>query len=183
MQFRGKKELEEKPLLFSSELGREVEQFSLRQFIDVLEEPEEAVRDYLDTLVKKVVFEDIPQVYPVEFPEILLKIFKIIAANPGLLLDYHSLSSDLGIHEKTISQYVFYLEQAFLLKKIYNYSSNQLTSEKKSKKAYPSASSFCSADISKTMEALAVTQSQCNFFWRRTHEVDMVFVNQKNNPY
>lgn len=174
LQFRGKKELLENPSLFAAELGREVEHFALRQFIDVLEEPEESVRDYLDTLVRKVIFEDIPRVYPVEQPQLLLKIFKIIASNPGLLLDYHNLSSDLGVNEKTLSNYVYYLEQAFLLKKIYNYSPNQLTSEKRLKKVYPPASSFCEAEPTRIMEALAVTQTECRFFWRRTHEVDMV---------
>lgn len=178
LQFRGKKELLVKPDLFALELGRQVEQFALRQFIDVLEEPEEYVRDYLDTLAKKVVFEDIPQVYPVEQPQVLLKIFKIISANPGLLLDYHNLSSDLGIDQRTISNYIFYLEQAFLLKKLYNYSPNQLTSEKKLKKVYSLASSFSVADLSKIMEAVAVTQSKCQFFWRRTHEVDMIILEQ-----
>lgn len=178
LQFRGKREFLGKPSLFSSELARELEHFSLRQFIDVLEEPEESVRDYLDTLIKKVVFEDIPQVYPVEQPQFLLKIFQIIASNPGLLLDYHNLSSDLGINERTLSNYVYYLEQAFLLKKIYNYSPNQLTSEKRLKKVYPLASSFAKAEIPRIMEALAVTQTKCQFFWRRTHEVDIIFLQQ-----
>ena len=176
LRFRGKGELAEKQALFASQLGKELEQFALRPFINILNEPAESASEYLNTLLRKVVFEDIPQVYPVEQPQMLLKIFQIIASNPGMLLDYRSLSSDISMNEKTLSNYVHYLEQAFLIKRLYNYSSNRLTSEKKLKKVYPLASAFCQAETAKVMEALAVTQSASVFFWRQTHEVDMVIL-------
>jgi predicted AAA+ superfamily ATPase len=71
------------------------------------------------------------------------------------------------------------MEMAFLVKKLYNYSKNHLTSEKKLKKIYPLASSFCQAEISKIMESLVVTQLDCRFFWKRTHEVDCILIEKK----
>ena len=174
LRFRGKKEFISKKNLFASEVSQELEIFSSRQFIDILHENKEVVDSYLDTLARKIIFEDIPLVYPVEQPQVLLKIFTIISATPGMLLDYRSLSSDLAINEKTLSNYVYYLEMAFLIKKLYNYSSNYLTSEKKLKKVYPLASSFCRSSLPQTMESLAVTQMDCSFFWRKTHEVDCI---------
>ncbi|MEK6867356.1 MAG: ATP-binding protein, partial [Nanoarchaeota archaeon] len=143
LQFRGKKELIEQQKLFAVQIAQELETFTGRQFIEIINENKEFADAYLDTLIKKIIFEDIPQVYPIEQPQVLLKLFRIIASNPGMLIDYHNLSSDLGINEKTLSNYSYYLEMAFLIKKLYNYSSNQLTSEKKLKKVYPLASSFC----------------------------------------
>ena len=174
--FKGKEELLQKKPMFSSELRRELEIYASRQFIEIIEETEDVAKEYLNTLARKVIFEDIPQVYPLEQPQVLWKLFKIIAQNPGMLLDYHSLSSDLGINEKTLSNYSEFLEKAFLLKKLYNYSPNQLTSEKKLKKVYPSASSFCETDVTKIMETVVVTQLPCNFFWRRTQEVDGILI-------
>ncbi len=179
LQFRGKRELIEKQALFAAQLVQELEMYAGRQFIEIINENKESADAYLDTLIKKIIFEDIPQVYPLEQPQVLLKLFKIIASNPGLLIDYHNLSSDLGINEKTLSNYAHYMEMAFLVKKIYNYSKNQLTSEKKLKKIYPLASSFCQAEISKIMESLVVTQLDCSFFWKRTHEVDCVLIEKK----
>ncbi len=178
LQFRGKSELVEKQKLFAAELSRELEIFSGRQFIEIINENQEFVENYLDTLAKKIIFEDIPQAFPIEQPQVLMRIFRIIVHAPGMLLDYHNLSSDLGINEKTLSNYVYYLEMAFLIKKIYNYSPNQLTSEKKLKKVYPIASSFCQADITKIMESVAITQRNCKFFWRRTQEVDGILIKE-----
>lgn len=179
LMFRGKKELIEKHTLFSSQLVQELEIFAERQFIEIINENKEYVDSYLDTLVKKIIFEDIPQVYPIEQPSVLLKLFNIIAGNPGMLLDYHNLASDIGINEKTLSNYVHYLEMAFLIKKLYNYYSNQITSEKKLKKVYPLASSFCHAELSKVIESLIVTQLDCLFFWKRSHEVDCILIRNK----
>lgn len=179
LQFRGKKELIEKQALFATHLVQELEIYAGRQFIEILHENKEEVDAYLDTLIKKIIFEDIPQVYPLEQPQVLLKLFRVITNNPGLLIDYHNLASDLGINEKTLSNYTHYLEMAFLVKKLYNYSRNQLTSEKKLKKVYPLASSFCQAEISKIIESLVVTQLDCNFFWKRTHEVDCILMKKE----
>ncbi|MEK6950804.1 MAG: ATP-binding protein [Nanoarchaeota archaeon] len=179
---RGKEALTHNKEMFAAELQREFEKYASRQFIEIIEEPEEIGQEYFNSLLRKVIYEDIPQVYPVEQPQVLWRLFKIIAAQPGMLLDYHSLSSDLGIHERTLSAYTEFLEKAFLIKKIYNFSRNKLTSEKKLKKIYPIASSFCESDLSKKVEALIITQIPCNFFWRRTEEVDCILVNDEVIP-
>lgn len=177
--FRGKEEFLRKINLFSSEIRREFETYASRQFIDIINEPESRVKEYVENLARKIIFEDVPSVYPIEQPQIVWKLFKIISNNPGMLIDYHNLSSDLSINEKTLSNYAEYLEQAFLIKKIYNYAPNQLTSEKKLKKVYPVASSFCIADMTKVVESLVVTQLPTEFFWKRTHEVDCIVIDDK----
>jgi uncharacterized protein len=96
-------------------------------------------------IIKKIVFEDIPIIFPVENPEILYAIVKIVAENPGIYLHYENLANDLKITSKTVSKYISILEQAFVVKVLYNYSANQLTSEKKMKRIYLSSSFFCPA--------------------------------------
>ncbi len=177
--FRGKKELIEKQGMFAGELERELEVYAGRQFIEILSEKQEFVESYVDTLARKIIFEDIPQVFPIEQPQVLWRVFTIITHAPGMLLDFHSLASDLGINEKTLANYVDYLEMAFLIKRVYNFSYNQLTSERKLKKVYPLASSFCRAGMPQVIESLVVTQLQSKFFWRKTHEVDCIVVEGK----
>ncbi len=177
--FKGKSALLAKPGLFPEELQRELEIYASQQFIEIIGEPAEARSEYLNSLLRKVIFEDIPQIYPIEQPHVLWKMFKIIAAHPGMLLDYHSLSSDLGIHEKTLANYSEFLEKAFLIKKLYNFSRNLLTSEKKLRKVYPIASSFCEAELPLRIESLVVTQLPCTFFWRKTLEVDCILTEKE----
>lgn len=174
LQFREKDMLLANPQLAASELQLEAERYVSRQFIDIIDSTQERANHYVDTLARKIIFEDIPSIYALESPQLLHRIFTIISSNPGMLLDYHSLASDLGVNEKTLSKYVDYLEQAFLIKKIYNYSRNKLTSEKKLKKVYPLASCFCQADLTLLMETAIVTQLNTPFFWRRVREVDAI---------
>lgn len=143
-------------------------------------------KEYFVSIIKKIVFEDIPQIFPVEHPEVLWQIVKIIGQNPGILIDYQNLSKEIGISNKTLSSYLFYLEEAFLVKKIYNFSRNLITSEKKLKKFYltsPSLSSVFSefTEKGRLVENLLISLKNYKFFWRDAyhHEIDFINVEDK----
>jgi len=84
---------------------------------------------------------------------------------------------------------LLYLEEAFLIKKIYNFSRNRITSEKKSKKFYLSSTSFFpylhqEIDESRIMENLIATEINSRFFWRtpQKDEVDFILEDNKISP-
>lgn len=88
-----------------------------------------------------------------------------------MLLDYGSLSKEIGISRITLSKYFFYLEESFLIKRLYNFSKNMLTSEKKMKKVYLATTSFFpylnnKIDETKLVENLVVTFLNAGFFWQ-----------------
>ena len=96
------------------------------------------------------------------------------------------MGNDLKISSKTLSKYINILEQAFLVKIAYNYTGNQLTSEKKLKRLYLSSSSFCTAlhsdvKIGLLVENTIVSSFPDIFFWRDAykHEVDLVKFEEK----
>ena len=60
-----------------------------------------------------------------------------------MLLDYKNFANDLDIDQRTLEKYICYLQEAFLIKKIYNYSKNLIKSERKLKKVYLETTSFC----------------------------------------
>jgi len=98
-----------------------------------------------------------------------------------MLLDYSSLSRDVGISRVTLSNYFYYLEESFLIKKLYNFSKNMLTSEKKMKKVYLSTTSFFpflnpTIDETRLVENLMVILTDARFFWRtpQQYEVDLI---------
>lgn len=139
-----------------------------------------------DLVMEKVIYIDIPSVFKVEEPDLLKSLFQIVCSNPGILGDYESLASDLKRNRKTISNYLLYLEKAFLIKRVYNFSSNLLTSEKKLKRFYPSSSSFCylfdNPEIGKNVETSFLMNSKAKFFSRTGNkEVDFILTDKKKN--
>lgn len=179
--FRGGEELIEKRAMLRDMLKKEFLAYQKRQFIEIVNENEEKVGQYVRTILEKIVYQDIPKSFPIEHEDLLLRILKIIASNPGMLSDYESLSKELGISRITLSNYFFYLEESFLIKKLYNFSTNAITSEKRMKKFYLSTTSFfqflnSQVDETKLIENLIVAATDAKFFWRtpQKYEVDIV---------
>lgn len=179
--FRGKEDLIGKASLLQDALKAEFHAYQKRQFIEIVNESEEKAGHYMRTILEKVIYQDIPKFFPIENEELLMRIMRIVAASPGMLSDYGSLSNELGISRVTLSNYFFYLEESFLIRKIYNFSGNLLASEKKMKKFYPSSTSFFTflnngIEESKLIENLMVVSVNAGFFWRtpQKYEVDIV---------
>jgi formyltetrahydrofolate synthetase len=80
--------------------------------------------------------------FDIKYPDLLLRLFDIFTQNPGMILDYKHLANDLNYDARTIQTYVYYLQESFLINKVYNFSKNLLTSEKKQKKIYLNSCSF-----------------------------------------
>ena len=184
LYFRNKDNYLERQEMFQSELMVEFENYLSRQFIETVNiDDNNLVQRYIIGIIKKIIFEDIPVVFPIDNPEILYAFVKTIAGQPGMYLHYENLANDLKLSAKTVSKYISILEQAFMIKVLYNYSANQLTSEKKLKRVYLSAASFSAAlnDSVKPgmlVENAALSLKPYRFFWRDAynHEVDFVEV-------
>lgn len=179
--FKNKEQMLKKKNLFEDTLKKEFLSYQKRQFIEIANKSEERVAKYIKTMIEKIVYQDIPKIFPIENEELLMRILKIIASNPGMLSDYGSLSKELGISRVTLSNYFFYLNESFLIKKLYNFSRNMLTSEKKMKKFYLTTTSFFpflnnEIDESKLIENLIVAFVDAKFFWRtpQKYEVDVI---------
>jgi len=139
-----------------------------------------------ELVIDRIIYIDIPRVFEIEEPELLVKILSVVSANPGTLIDYGGLANDLGRNRKTISNYVFYLEKAFLIKKLYNYSRNLLTSEKKLKRAYPSSTAFAflfDAAEGRIAENAVLMNEDFRFFSRKgSMEVDFIKADKDTLP-
>jgi len=152
-------------------------------FVEALNFNEVLLRKYIrESLLERVVFIDIPQSFRIDSPELLFKILEIAANRPGLYLDYKNLANDIGVDQRTIAGYVACLESALLCQKLYNFSRNLLTSEKKIKRIYLSNTAFTNAlspgtDVSQLFEQHFINRLNGRFFWRdvQKNEVDLVF--------
>jgi uncharacterized protein len=142
------------------------------------------VRRHLrDSVVEKVLLRDLPRLVGVRNVGGLESILNILMEEPGQLIEYSSLATDLAITRQTVSAYLTFLEQAFLVRKLYNFSGSRRKVERKLRKYYPSVVSpdltFRHDDQARArvFEWLIVQQLRPSYFWRdpAQKEVDAVF--------
>jgi uncharacterized protein len=140
---------------------------------------------FKESLLERVIFVDVPQTFRLDRPELLFTLINIAAAKPGLFLDVKNLSNDLKIDQRTLSNYVNYLEYALFLQKLYNYSPNLFTSEKKMKRLYVSNTAFTlalnpQADFSLLLEQFFVNAFGARFFLRtpQKEEIDIIKIRE-----
>lgn len=185
LRFKEQEALIEKPQLYPVELQSELERYLLSGgFPELVGKTDYAfIRDYIKSaVIDKIVYMDLVKIFPIEYPRLLSSILEILIDRPGMLVDYNSFARELGSTRKTISNYFSYLERAYLVKKLYNFSRNRSTSEKKLKKYYPT---FLSPTLSHRIdeehlaaiiETVCAIKSGATFFWRdkQQHEIDLI---------
>ncbi len=187
LKLKGKEKIIGNPVLYKNEIRDELKGYvKTGGFPEIIYEKEDLViKKYVKELViDKIVYIDIPEVFKIDEPALLQSLISIISSSPGMIVDYESIANDLKRNRKTISNYLFYLEEAFLIKKVYNFSKNKLTSEKKSKKFYPATTSLAflyDSDYGKLIESLVLQNFNYKFFYRKAEkEVDFIEVNKKS---
>lgn len=135
-----------------------------------------------EAIIEKVIFRDLQLLVPIKDASVLHSLLNIFLEEPGQLTEVSKLAQEMRVSRQSISTYLQYLEDAFLLRKLYNYSRSRRKVERKLKKVYPTILSpyLVSRDDplsqSKVFEWLVVNQLKAEFFWRDPYknEVDVV---------
>lgn len=149
------------------------------------------VRKYVrESIVERVIYRDLPGVLRVRDMGLMEALLNIVMDEPGQILLLTELSKELGVSRQTVSNYLSYLEDSFLVRKLYNYSPGRRKIERKLKKYYPTVVSptllFREDELSQSraFEWLIVNQLRAEFFWRDTYknEVDVVLGHKKPVP-
>lgn len=187
LMFKEKEELLNKPKLYQSDLNREFEIFLSSQFIESIPfKTSLEKREYFLSIIKKIVFEDLPVIFKFDNPQLLFRIVQCIGQKPGCIINNLHLAQELEISNKTVSLYLFYLEESLLVKKFYNFSRNLISSEKRFKKYYLASSSFSWAlvefwDSTVLFENYIASLITPCYFYKDTygHEIDFVLVDDK----
>ncbi|MFH1209815.1 MAG: ATP-binding protein [archaeon] len=149
-------------------------------FPELINEDIETCKKYLkESIIEKIIYKDIPEIFDIKDIDLLDKIVRIIMLNPGQIIEISKLSSELSVSRQTLSLYLRYLEDSFLIRKLYNFSRNIRKTEKKSKKFYCSIihpDLIDSEKISKAFENFIVIQLEAEFFYIDTskNEVDII---------
>lgn len=172
--------------LYKEELLKEFERYLWGNgFPELIGSNKEVIKKYLkENILEKIIYRDIPQIFPAKETAILENIFNIILFDPGEIINLNSLAEELGISRQTASTYLNYLEKSFLVKKVYNFSRNVRKTERRLKKYYPTIVSpqlIERGERGKILETVMVLQLGADFFWRDAYknEVDIVLVDDK----
>lgn len=157
-------------------------------FIEVVNFDDLALKKYFkESLLERVIFKDIPESFQINRVGLLSRLLNIIVQYPGMYLDYKNLGNDLKVDQRTISNYISYLEYSLLINKVYNYSRNRLTSEKKLKRVYPASTAFITSlresdlRVDDLMETFYSNVLHTDFFFRspRKEEIDIILCDEK----
>jgi len=188
LDFRGKKfgNLN----LYKKEILSEFKNFLFcNGFPEIVNEDEEFIRKYIkENVIEKIIYRDIPQILPIENPEILFQMFSVIAREPGQIIQMDKIANELNISRQTASNYLDYLEKSFLIRKLYNFSRNVRKTQTRLKKYYPVV--LFPEEIEnreffgKVFETFVVNELNAEFFWRDVYknEVDIVLKNKETIP-
>ena len=84
--------------------------------------------------VERAIYKDIPQSFGVDNPMMLERLLYVLADQVSSLLSPTNISSDLGLAVPTIERYLTYLEQAFLIFTLPNYSGTEVGVQRRGRK-------------------------------------------------
>ncbi len=183
LKFKNLEYFLEKPLLYWDKLLLEFEKYLYRQYYDIINFNLLDSKKYIKDLKNKIIKQDAKNYFKIKNIDVMLKIFDIIASNPWMQIDYKNISNYLWVDSRTIQTYFYYLEESFLINKVYNFSTNLLTSEKKQKKIYLNWTTFFTWNWEITWELFENYIQNIfdyKYFYRLTKkEVDFIWVNNE----
>src|SRR3989344_5095292 len=106
-------------------------------------------KEYIRSLVvDKIVYKDIPRMFKLDDPEFLSTLLEMIAVNPGMYIDYLSLSKQFNKDRRVIKNYIFYLKESFLINL-----------------------------LGRMVETLVISNINAASFWKNGNEVDVIHNN------
>lgn len=146
-------------------------------------ENERDFKEYIRALVvDKIIYKDIPRIFKIEDPEFLVILLELIASNPGIYIDYQSLSKQFSKDRRVIKNYLSYLKESFLITILGNYRKGSITTLRKRKRAYPKdnaliylyKSKIDESFFGKMVETLVINKLNAKNFWINGNEVDII---------
>ncbi len=138
-------------------------------------------RAYISLLVVKIISNDLVRLHGLKDTSTVDTIFRIICKSPGEVIVARDLSNELGVDERKVRTYLRYLEQALLIRKVYNYSRNARKSEHRHKRYYPYFTTLhwyvhpYEIELGKKAETEVAFQLGAEYFWNdRGREIDFI---------
>lgn len=154
---------------------------------------------WLDSFITTLIERDLPMLGFQSSPNTLRKLLEMLAWSNGNILNYNNIAKSMGVTNHTVKSYIDFLENAFIIKRLYPFYHNQKKRLVKSPKVFIRDTGILHrllriSDYEQLMgypllgnswEAYAIEQisslknPDCDLYFYRTHagaEVDLIFV-------
>ncbi len=185
LDLESKQDYKKKKSLYRKELDKEFQRYLLRNFPETLAMKDDLlVKDYLrTTIIDKIVKSDLPDKFKNVNKDLLTTLIELIYKEPGIYVDYDSLSKNLKVSKKTLIRHFLYLESSYLIRKIKNFRPSSFAVSRKLQRAYPYwwTLAYCFSDKEDKIKENAVGSIiGARYYWRKLgKEID--FLTMKNN--
>ena len=157
------------------------------------EDDESVIGKYIrELVVKKIIYRDIPTIFEIRRKDILFEIFRYACSNSSNLFEIKNLCNVFKADYETISNYLFYLQSAFLIKVTESYSRSLAKRIRRNKKIHITHPSIAFAVLSydrnmlieKILGQYVESIFAREFFWRdkQKNEVDVILENKTLLP-
>lgn len=167
-----------KQQLWQEEIIKEFENYLQKPFPEIVTMTElRLIKTYIkDNVIEKVVRVDLTEKFKNVNEDLLLKLIELIYGKPGMYLNYDELSKDLGISKKTLLQHMYYLEFAYVIRKIRNFRPSTRSVSRKMQRAYPYHWALGFGWTGKVdAETVVATLLDARYYWREQQkEIDFL---------
>jgi uncharacterized protein len=176
----------DKPKIWEKEIKKEFNDYLTKPFPEIVNwKSSLLIKKYLkESVIDKIIRTDLPDKFKDVSEDLLLKLVEIFFNEQGLYLSYDNLAVKLGVSKKTLVNHIFYLEFAFLIRKVKNFRSKEATASRKMQRIYPSHWSLALAmngEISS--ESVVSSMLETKQYWRKNEkEVDFIIKNKTILP-
>lgn len=144
-------------------------------------------KEILTGYAKNIIYRDIVPRYGIRNSEVVERLFFYLLSNAGSMLNYQTLSQVFSVSDKTIKEYIRYLEEVFLMRRIDRFHTKPKERIKSMKKIYMQdngllqIASRASADRGKALENLvfcALYRKDTNLtYLKETYKIDFFVQN------
>ena len=142
-------------------------------------------KKYLESIENKITQEDLPKTFTIEHPQILMVIINQIKKQPGQIIEYQNIASQVGLDQRTLANYFGYLEKVFLISLCYNFGKKPIKAPRISKKAYLVSSNFATeAPMPFLVENYIFNYLKIKFpgvYFNKDKEIDFIAVKDEKN--
>jgi len=140
-------------------------------------------KEYVREIVEKAIKGDLSLLYGLssESVEAALHFFHLVASSPGSMWKLEEVAGEVGVSRQTLASIVRYLEEAMLIRRLYNAYGSVRKSRRKLKKYYPFTATLSYLSFPRLPEEGLMVESyvaevlSAQYFWRKEQkEVDFI---------
>lgn len=172
--------------LWKHEIKSELNDYFLKPLPEITDVDDDIAKRYIkESIIEKTIFRDLSTLFKIKDIELIEKLIRIMASNPGMIINLDEISREVGRSRQTVSNYLYYMKICFILKDVKNFRGSFKVSSRKLKRYYlihPCvAVALANPTQGKLAENLIQFITKAEHFWRDgDKEVDFILLKDES---